>query len=310
MLTARVALAASLVAACASTASAQQAHVFAISGNLPSNGQAPPHSSQIYNGVFYYTASAFQVGDIKIQGTVASGGIGSWGSELRYRAISPNGQVFDSVNVYVLNNSWTGNLSVNNTQDGSALGLASAGTWEFRLYESYDDSGAAVDAVWISVTISIYQAPPDSPYELVAALGPDDSVVIDTYGSDYDTVLALYDSLGNLMDVNDNSGGGVQSELIMAPAAYPPGRYYIAVGGTGTDFQDDWSATPGDAGGSLLLNHYSGSETSRTHPDAVVWYALDLSIAEPDCPSDIDGDGDVDLTDLATLLAAYGTSCP
>jgi uncharacterized protein YjbI with pentapeptide repeats len=31
---------------------------------------------------------------------------------------------------------------------------------------------------------------------------------------------------------------------------------------------------------------------------------------EPPCPGDLDGDGDVDLSDLSALLAVYGTTCP
>ena len=36
-------------------------------------------------------------------------------------------------------------------------------------------------------------------------------------------------------------------------------------------------------------------------------HSLGLKGGAPDCPGDLDGDGDVDLADLATLLAAYGT---
>jgi len=39
-------------------------------------------------------------------------------------------------------------------------------------------------------------------------------------------------------------------------------------------------------------------------------YWLEAIVDDPDCPGDLDADGDVDLADLAALLAVYGATCP
>jgi hypothetical protein len=78
---------------------------------------------------------------------------------------------------------------------------------------------------------------------------------IDTFGSDFDTELGLFDVSGALVANNDDAGGTLQSELILD--GFAAGTYYLAVGGFNTEFDDGFSAVPGafgSDGGSLILN--------------------------------------------------------
>ena len=49
----------------------------------------------------------------------------------------------------------------------------------------------------------------------------------------------------------------------------------------------------------------SATPAGRDLLDRAVRWALDI---QPDCPGDLDGSGQIDLADLATLLANFGTA--
>ncbi len=60
----------------------------------------------------------------------------------------------------------------------------------------------------------------------------------------------------------------------------------------------------GDGSGVYTIDTENATDTfvvSRS------WKGMTFVIEGPECPGDVDGDGDTDLTDLATLLAAYGS---
>lgn len=71
----------------------------------------------------------------------------------------------------------------------------------------------------------------------------------DTFTSDFDTELGLYDASGNLL-VNNDDTGGLQSMIDLTP--YSAGTYYLAVGGFNTTFGPAvFGATGGAATGNL-----------------------------------------------------------
>jgi hypothetical protein len=202
------------------------------------------------------------------------------------------------------------------TQDASSLGTIQPGDhFEFRFWEGLDDPVGGnpcnlVDATWSSVNVTVYRRASSPNGTILAELASDGIIAFDTTGSDYDTIICAFDgTTGAVLAINDDGGGvpGGPSAITLDAAALGE-SVYIAVVGTGGGFDDGFLVTPGDAGGDLVINCGAVTTEGRAHPDGVYW--LEALITVPDCPSDLDGDGDVDLTDLATLLAAYGTACP
>jgi hypothetical protein len=72
---------------------------------------------------------------------------------------------------------------------------------------------------------------------------------IDTFGSGFDTVLALYDSAGRLLAQNDDDGG-LQSRVT---ADLEPGWCLAVVGGAGAAFAEGFGLTPGVGSGEVRL---------------------------------------------------------
>ena len=68
-----------------------------------------------------------------------------------------------------------------------------------------------------------------------------------TAGSDFDTVLELYDADGNFIAFDDDSGGDLTSHLLFAIPA--DGNYYLMVGGFGTFPQDPFDPASGIGAG-------------------------------------------------------------
>ncbi|MBC8140195.1 MAG: hypothetical protein H7Y38_02000 [Armatimonadetes bacterium] len=77
---------------------------------------------------------------------------------------------------------------------------------------------------------------------------------LNTDGSGFDTELGLYNSNGQLVVTDDDSGLGTAS-LINAPANLAAGTYYLALGGFDTGFAAaNFAVTPGAAGGAYRIN--------------------------------------------------------
>jgi hypothetical protein len=141
--------------------------------------------------------------------------------------------------------------------------------------------------------------------------------VIDTIGSDFDTVLALYDSAGNLLAQNDDHGG-MQSQVT---PDLEPGWCLAVVGGTGAGFADGFGFTPGSASGGvrLAINEHPAPHRSIDAGELQMYafgvghapQAVDLGVAGPAgevaievSATDLTGDA---VMGLLTLWDAYGT---
>ncbi|MBN1514315.1 MAG: PEP-CTERM sorting domain-containing protein [Phycisphaerae bacterium] len=135
-------------------------------GPLDSNGAA----GDATNGVFTYNYAGadFVPGTLTFSGTATSGGITSYLSELRWQITNPALEVGISPEL-TTGTSWTGAQAIgpvtftglNNVFTGTSVG-----TWEFRAFESYDDSysnPALVDATWTNVSFEIQDYVPLNP---------------------------------------------------------------------------------------------------------------------------------------------------
>ncbi len=158
------------------------------------------------------------------------------------------------------------------------------------------------------------------------------------------------DATNPVLTGDENSDGGLEYqqhvELSMAVTLYIDEPYWISIGSINVPAGDDgwhWSLNyfPGDD--HSAADYFDGSGyQERTEDVAFELEALPAGgcprpgceVADIDddcdvdltdlamllayygvmcdpgpCPEDLDGDGDVDLSDLATLLSAYGTDC-
>jgi hypothetical protein len=151
---------------------------------------------------------------------------------------------------------------------------------------------------------------------------------IDTEGTmltpSNDTEIALYDEVGNFLVTDDDGGSGLLSMMRFGAgqnhgAFLGAGTYYLAVGGFNSTFANAFNAT--STSGNTGTYYVNFSANYYVYGDLDGDGDVDLSdlaqlLAHYGTPEgatyqdgDLDGDGDVDLSDLAALLGVYGTTC-
>jgi hypothetical protein len=244
------------LAAAAGTASAQftinvpVSDSFAGLGN-PNNGV----TTAVYNG----PNSIFS--NVRIQGTLNDGGVGSWASEARWNI----GNTSFGTSVNYQSTTQTGGFTTV-AIDASFGGLYWANTGDtFRAesFESFVDSAAAPDAQWVNTTIEYSTAP------TIVSLGNynEGSFDLNTFGSNFDTEIALFSLDGTLIATNDDTGG-LQSQVIETLGI---GSYIVVIGGFNSSFGDG-VALAGAAFGDYELNingSLAASGTTATREFAV-----------------------------------------
>ncbi|MBI5865315.1 MAG: hypothetical protein HZB38_12560 [Planctomycetes bacterium] len=140
-----------------------------------------------------------------------------------------------------------------------------------------------------------------------------------------DTQLFVFDSNGIGVVMNDDDpAGGLRSRISNAiVGSYPAGNYYLAVSRYDTDpidasAQEIWLDTPFNverapdgAGAANPWDTFNGAATATGS------YWIDLTGAcfvgggNPcPCDGDLNGDGLIDITDLALFLSSFGTAAP
>jgi hypothetical protein len=242
---------------------------------------------------------------IRVTGSLTQGIAGNWANEARVRLTPGAGNAFTGFNLGAANPTqvFTGTLPIGPIVLPVTSFTLAAGDVNFQWYESFDD-GAGADATWDTVT---YDFGSNAVFNGNFALGslPNTATPVTHAGShvagglDFftfsiadavahgggylniatsagatgsmsDTELALYDSLGNLVWTDDDSGPGFFSEMSFGssdPLAAPDlvagssganlaaGSYTLVTGGYDTVFAATLAGThtPGTNAGNYNL---------------------------------------------------------
>ncbi|MEO1715938.1 MAG: PEP-CTERM sorting domain-containing protein [Planctomycetota bacterium] len=117
----------------------------------------------------------------------------------------------------------------------------------------------------------------------LGVLGDEGNFVIDTFNSDFDTELGLYDQAGDLVAINDDAVAGVfgPSEIDVADDTLfdglGAGEYFIALGGFNiiygaSDFDAQPDAGLGSAGGNFVVSVDGTEVATGVHPElSITW---------------------------------------
>jgi hypothetical protein len=165
----------------------------------------------------------------------------------------------------------------------ASFGLLSAGTY----YLSVDAYGTGVSATF-DFTLDLSEFALNAPPTAVdlGIIGNVTSLAfLDTFGSAWpDTEMACYFATGELLDNNDDAGGGLQSELVVQSLA--EGTYYVAVSAYNTTFgASGFNVAGGGESGEIVLNFSDGLDVfgSATavldNADAaggMAWFSFDI----------------------------------
>lgn len=152
--------------------------------------------------------------------------------------------------------------------DGGVPESATLGTVREGIYylsvEHYNGADGAVvsgDGTF-SVTINILDAIPVDLAIDVGAIGVAGAPLnFDTFGSNFNTELAIYDLFGTLLHENDDAGGGLQSEISI-PGGLPEGAYYAVLAGNDVIFDPGPLVSTGGAVGDYVVNYLRGGFAS------------------------------------------------
>jgi len=258
--------------ALASVAMAQETiNLVTVNGGAPINsggnigtGSASTRLTSLVSLNYTFTNSFLWTGSVTAVGSLLSGGIGSFASEARIVVTSPSNGISSSPDIQPFTTSgWAGTVNANRTQNlGGFTGLPFdpiGQTFNFRFYESFNDTAATTDATWTALSLTFNGAPTapvatnlgsvsnssyPAPVSGTLASGQvawykfnvAANTVLDmhTYFSGLgniqtDTEIGLYTSTGALVSTNDDINGGLVSGLGNFNSALSSG------GGSGID---------------------------------------------------------------------------
>ncbi len=142
-----------------------------------------------------------------------------------------------------------------------------------------------------------------------------DTFSIDSFGSDFDTELGLWDSSGTLLANNDDAGGVLQSEI--AGLNLAEGTYYFSISPFNTDFGDLFGASTSSTTVGLAAGQVNGTLWDTAINGEVVFYSFNVtSDGGGSCPGDVaddfgfpGGDNQVSFGDFLFALGILGP-CP
>jgi len=122
--------------------------------------------------------------------------------------------------------------------------------------------------------------------------GEGSPLTFDTFGSGFDTQLAIFSFDGNLIQENDNAGEGLQSQVSL-PEGLDTGTYIAVVAGAGAIFDLGPITTTGGAVGDVVFNYPSNpnlgpeartattTTSTGTEASETVWFEFAISLGPP-----------------------------
>lgn len=139
-------------------------------------------------------------------------------------------------------------------------------------------------------------------------------------GANLDSQLFLFDAQGFGVAHHDDVSSQNRRSRLTNRFVTESGRYFLAISGWNRDPVDEftlriWNDTPttierapdGPAADERIAGWLDPSGTPSAGPYTILITGARLIDDEPPaCPGDVDGDQDVDLVDLATLLSNFG----
>jgi hypothetical protein len=164
--------------------------------------------------------------------------------------------------------------------------VAGDGILDLEFFESFDDNLNAIDARYLTGSLTIeFEAsqPPQPPVamDLGVIATINDVVIVNTRGSDFDTELGVYNSAGALLATNDDIdlfGGDFDSEIVLG--TLPVGTYYTALGGFNTIYGGGFGVTGGSSAGNYEFNYNGGAMPGVLAANAVKWFSFQV-VPEP-----------------------------
>ncbi len=175
--------------------------------------------------------------------------------------------------------------------NGATNGDPATLNWSGRLVNDYAggdlwfiarQSHPGTQAHWtnISLTLEAFTPPPPPASLFVGDLyEQSQEIEFNTFASQFDTELALYDSDGTLLaNIDDTFGGNPGTSQLELPQGLSEGRYYIALTGYNAVFSDGYGVdlnTPQGSEGGAYTFAIAGRQFNGTHaPDTVTWFSF------------------------------------
>lgn len=210
-----------------------------------------------------YAGPSVILTQLDFQGDLTSTGIGSFRGEARWNIRNVTAGGANSNFQFQTGNAWTGPDTINASR--GIFAWANAGdTFAFEAFESFNDGGDAVDAIWTDVSFDFHTV---ASVTNIGSFGSSSTFDFDTATSSFDTELSLYTANGTLVETNDDATGlGLQSRLNMGTLAI--GEYYLIQSGFNSLYFNGL-AVAGAASGDLNVQlngntFFSGAHAGNT----------------------------------------------
>ncbi|MCO6044056.1 hypothetical protein NG895_09055 [Aeoliella sp. ICT_H6.2] len=189
------------------------------------------------------------------------------------------------------------------------LPITGATDLSFVPFQTVEFNGVTFVANWANTLLELsYVQPPALP-TLTAHLGvvsdPFVPFTIDSFGSEFDTEIAIYSETGKVIRHNDDANGIEQSEIDVYNGL-PPGDYVAALAGFNSIFEDDYAVISGTSGGGYNVSLTGHAISGILPADATAFFGF--SIAEVTLPGDYNNDGTVDLADYTVWRNNLGAN--
>ena len=136
------------------------------------------------------------------------------------------------------------------------------------------------DATWDNISITLLQETITPPASIYLGVAGNTGVEIDmnTFASDFDTELGLFNSGGDLLANNDDAGGTLQSQLLYTFGEV--GTYYLALGRFNTIYGPGFCAIGGTTVGGNYDLVVGPLGAQGTYDGAPIWFSFDI-VPEP-----------------------------